>query len=53
LVFISDNFVVRNLADLRLHHDDAVGGFFDASQAGADNTSFEGRNKGGATVSGR
>ena len=33
----------RNLAGLRLRHDDAVGGFFDAPQAGADNTSFEGR----------
>jgi PAS domain S-box-containing protein len=27
---------------LGLRHDDAVGGFFDAPQAGADNTSFEG-----------
>ena len=43
MVFISDNFVVRNLAGLGLRHDDAVGGFFDAPQAGADNTSFEGR----------
>jgi len=41
--FHSDNFVVPNVAGLRLRHDDAVGGFFDAPQVGADNTSFEGR----------
>jgi PAS domain S-box-containing protein len=36
-----------------MRHDNAVGGFFDAPQAGADNTSFEGGNKGGATASER
>jgi hypothetical protein len=52
LVFISDNFVVRNLAGLALRYDEAVEGFFAAPHAGADNTSFEGGNKGGATASG-
>ena len=49
MVFISDNFVVRNVARLRLRHDDAVGGFFGAPTGRAANTSFEGANKTGAT----
>jgi hypothetical protein len=48
LVFIFDNFLCgRNLGSLGLHHYEAVGGFFDASQGRGDNTSFEGANKSG------
>jgi hypothetical protein len=42
LVFISDNFVFGKLDNLAPNHHEAVGGFFDASQERADNTSFEG-----------
>jgi hypothetical protein len=42
LVFISDNFVFGNLDNLAPSHHEAVGGFFDASQERAGNTSFEG-----------
>jgi len=42
LVFISDNFVFGKLDNLALNHHEAVGGFFDASQERAGNTSFEG-----------
>jgi hypothetical protein len=42
LVFISDNFAFGKLDNLALNHHEAVGGFFDASQERAGDTSFEG-----------
>jgi len=50
LVFISANSVSLKLGSLALRDYEAVGGFFDAPQERADNTSFEGGNKGGATA---
>jgi hypothetical protein len=42
LLFVSDNFVFGKLENLAANHHEAVGGFFDASQERADNTSLEG-----------
>jgi PAS domain S-box-containing protein len=53
LVFISDNLLLENVAGVGLRHDEAVGGFFDAPEGRADNTSFEGGNKSGAPASER
>jgi hypothetical protein len=47
LVFISDSFVSQNLGSFGMQHHEAVGGFFDAPEGRADNTSFEGGNKSG------
>lgn len=52
MVFISE-FVGQNVAGLGRLHDEAVGGFFNAPQAGADNTSFEGGNKSGVPAAAR
>ena len=43
--FSFDNFLFGNLDILASNHHEAAGGFFDASQERADNTSFEGVNK--------
>ena len=40
--FSFDNFLFGNVDNLASNHHEAVGGFFDASQERADNTSFEG-----------
>ena len=40
--FSFDNFLFGNLDNLASNHHEAAGGFFDASQERADNTSFEG-----------
>jgi len=42
-------FVSQTLNMIARRHHGAVGGFFDASQGRADDTSFEGGNKSGAT----
>lgn len=47
LDFISYNFSFETLPGLRSSHDEAVGGFFDAPDGRAANTSFEGANKSG------
>ena len=43
-------FVSETLNMVERRHHRAVGGFFDASQGRADDTSFEGGNKSGATA---
>jgi len=40
--FSFDNLLVGNLDSIASSHHEAVGGFFDASQERADNTSFDG-----------
>jgi hypothetical protein len=47
LKFHCGNFVLPKLGNLASRHHEAVGGFLDASQGRADNTSFEGVNKSG------
>jgi len=50
LSFISDKFLFQTLDNLASRYQEAVGGFFGASQERPDNTSFEGGNKSGATT---
>jgi hypothetical protein len=50
LSFISDKFLFQTLDNLASRYQEAVGGFFGASQGRPDNTSFEGGNKSGVTA---